>query len=187
MSSCFKTGDNKYADCPARMADGRHFTDYRPSCHINDLIRADNSISNSFQYRRFLQENADSLMNRNRQIACERNCCGPCPASGAERFNDCTMLPEQFMFVTDGRMGKMVMNNPNGVGVGRKYWTFQNSPDECKNLPSAWPTNMKQNNCVAPMDAFAYLGAANPIPSPLRQAQVAGGELLSGSDKRVFI
>lgn len=185
-TSCFKTGDNKYANCPARMADGRHFTDYRPSCHINDLVRADNGISNSFQYRRFLQENADALMNRNRQIACERNCCGPCPTSGKESFNDTTMLPERYMFVTDGRMAKMVLNDPNGIGTGRQYWTFDHSPSDCKNLPSAWPLESKLNNCVAPLDAFAYIGETSALPTPQRPAQISGGELLSGGDKALF-
>ncbi len=29
--ACYKTGDNRYNDCPPRMADGRHFTDFRPN------------------------------------------------------------------------------------------------------------------------------------------------------------
>ena len=29
---CYKTSNNKYSDCPPRMADGRHFTDFRPNC-----------------------------------------------------------------------------------------------------------------------------------------------------------
>ena len=62
MTSCFKTSNNKYSQCPARMADGRHFTDYRPTDFINDLIRADNNISNSLNYRVFLQQNANELM-----------------------------------------------------------------------------------------------------------------------------
>ena len=47
MSTCYKTSDNKFMDCPPRMADGRHFTDYRPNCHTNNLLRADNNIGNS--------------------------------------------------------------------------------------------------------------------------------------------
>ena len=49
--------DNKHFDCPPKMADGRHFTDYRPSCDIDVAIRNDNSIKNNFQYRKFLQTN----------------------------------------------------------------------------------------------------------------------------------
>lgn len=182
-TSCFKTSDNKFFGCPPRMADGRHFTDYRPNCHVNDLVKADNSISNSFQYRQFLQQNGDSLMDRHRQLACEKNCCGPC-SEGTEGFQD-TMLPEKYMFVTDGRIGKMVVNNPNGVGTGRKYWTFQQDAN-CEQLPTAWPKG-KENNCLSPLDSFAYLGdlQKNDIPTPDRNAVPGGGCMMTGGDPRV--
>ena len=44
MNSCYKTSNNKYFKCPPRMDDGRHFTDYRPNCHVNNLVRANNKI-----------------------------------------------------------------------------------------------------------------------------------------------
>ena len=59
-SACYKTSDNKFFDCPPRMADGRHFTDYRPECYVNDLIRADNNVNNNF-YSAF----SSSLLNKN--------------------------------------------------------------------------------------------------------------------------
>ena len=36
---CKKTSNNKYFNCPPRMDDGRHFTDYRPNDRVNNLIR----------------------------------------------------------------------------------------------------------------------------------------------------
>ena len=57
MSTCYKTSDNKHDGCPPRMADGRHFTDYRPSCTTNMSIGSDNGVSGSNQYRHFLQNN----------------------------------------------------------------------------------------------------------------------------------
>ena len=86
--ACTKTSDNKHFYCPPRMADGRHFTDYRPSCHVNDLLRNDNNISNSFQYRSFMTHNAETIMDKHRQIACSKNCCTPCASSplGVEGF-----------------------------------------------------------------------------------------------------
>ena len=59
---CYKTSNNKHFGCPPRMADGRHFTDYRPSCHINNIIRSGNNVMNSFEYRLFLTRNAEELM-----------------------------------------------------------------------------------------------------------------------------
>jgi hypothetical protein len=209
MDSCFKTSDNKHLQCPPRMADGRHFTDYRSSYYINDLIRADNNISNSLQYRLFLQQNADSLMNRQREIACSLNCCGPCPMS-KESFVDyngmdssmdssntgsmsstmlpdgstntgsmsSTMLPEQYKFVTDGRTAKMVLNDVNGLGVGRQYYTYPRPTDACNNLPSAWPAG-KTNMCQSPNDRLNYLGDMQPTPSSLRQAIPGGGIVMN--------
>ena len=74
MSSCYKASNNKYSKCPPRMDDGRHFTDYRPSCHINNLVRANNGILNSHQYRMFLQQNSDKLMNLTELMT--KNSCG---------------------------------------------------------------------------------------------------------------
>jgi hypothetical protein len=110
------------------MSDGRHFTDYRPSCEINDLIKFDNNVSNSLSYRQFLTHNGEELMARNREAACLMNCCGPCPKSFDADGNvaidgGSTMLPEQSMWVSDGRVMKRVLTNPNGLGTGRQYWT----------------------------------------------------------------
>ena len=64
------SNNNKsYASCPARMDDGRHFTDYRPNCFVNNLIQSQNSITDSYKYRMFLQENASKLMELNRLYA----------------------------------------------------------------------------------------------------------------------
>ena len=176
-SSCFKTSDNKHLQCPARMADGRHFTSYQPSNYTNDLIRADNNISNSLHYRVFLQNNANALMDKNRQIACLQNCCGPCEST-REGFENSTMLPEQYMFVTDGRSGKMVLNDVNGLGTGRNYYTFDRQDTNCKDLPSTWPTNQKPNQCASPLDNFNYLGDLEPVPTGIRQAIPGGGVIM---------
>ena len=47
-------------DCPPRMSDGRHFTDFRPNCTINNMLRVQNKVANSYEYRMFLTRNADS-------------------------------------------------------------------------------------------------------------------------------
>ena len=52
--SCYKTSNNKYSDCPPRMSDGRHFTDFRPNCVVNTLLRTGCNAYNSFEYRNFL-------------------------------------------------------------------------------------------------------------------------------------
>ena len=43
-AGCYKTTNNKYFNCPPRMSDGRHFTDYRPVCDVNNLIASNNNL-----------------------------------------------------------------------------------------------------------------------------------------------
>ena len=184
MSACYKTSDNKHFDCPPRMADGRHFTDYRPSCHVNDLLRADNAISNSFNYRRFLQENASTLIDKNRDVACANNCCAPCSSSalGVEGFNNGTMLPEKYIQECNANFCKVVINDVNGIGTGRRYYT--QGVNNCDNLPSAWPAVKQSNKCTTPFDNFAYLGdlEREMMPTMLRPAVPGAGNVLDGGD-----
>ncbi len=71
--SCYKASNNKYFNCPPRMDDGRHFTDYRPNCHVNNLVRSNNATLNSHEYRMFLTHNAGKLMDLNRTYTTQKN------------------------------------------------------------------------------------------------------------------
>lgn len=72
----------KNNDCPARMADGRHFTDYRPNCYLNNLIRIQNNIFSNFHYREFMSQNGEKLIQMNRVNAVEKNGCKSCSTNG---------------------------------------------------------------------------------------------------------
>ena len=117
-------------------------------------------------------------MDRHRNIACKLNCCGPCPiADSKEGFENGTMLPEKYKFVTDGRVGKMVLNDINGVGTGRKFYSQPNS--DCAEMPKAWPSSQQTNQCASPLDQFNYLGDMEPAPQGMRQAVPGGGKVLN--------
>ena len=73
---CNKNG--KSSKCPFRMDDGRHFTDYRANTFINSNLRYANGMLCGPDYREYLQQNANKLMNNNSQEAWRRNGCGPC-------------------------------------------------------------------------------------------------------------
>lgn len=75
---CNKSSNNKYFNCPALMSDGRQFTDYRPSNYVNNLIRMTAGVMGSYDYRQFLINNAELLMQANIQYAYEMNGCKPC-------------------------------------------------------------------------------------------------------------
>ena len=53
--------NNVNYDYPALMSDGRHITDYRPSCDVHTLIMKQNGLMNSHQQRMFMQRNAEQL------------------------------------------------------------------------------------------------------------------------------
>jgi len=80
-NKCYKTSNNKYFGLPPRMDDGRHFTDYRGNCSVNNLIRENKEINNSFKYRMFLTKNANKIMDINRMYSCQKNCSSPCQES----------------------------------------------------------------------------------------------------------
>ena len=137
MSSANRTTDNKHFHCPPRMDDGRHFTDFRSNCHFNNLVRANNAVMNSHDYRMFLTNNARGLMELNRSYACQKNGCGPRP--GKEQPS--TMLPEQTMQICNNKSCNVEFVNKNGLGQGRKY---DQEPIDCP-APTGIPVNQPYN------------------------------------------
>ena len=56
-----KVADNVELGFPARMSDGRQFTDYRPNCYLNNELGQN---MGSWQYRTFLTRNAVEIHNK---------------------------------------------------------------------------------------------------------------------------
>ena len=148
MSLCYKTSNNKYFDCPPRMNDGRHFTDYTSNCYTNNLIRADNNIQNNFEYRQFLTNNAEKIMDMNRAYSCQKNCCGKC-----KELDKNTMLPEQSLTTCNSENCKTLITDENGLGNGRYYGInpsmeeIKNRTSNCSNWSNGLPINQPKNSC----------------------------------------
>ena len=174
MSDCFKTSNNKHFGCPPRMADGRHFTDYRPNCHINNIIRTGNNVMNSFQYRAFLTRNAEQLIDLNRNYACKKNCCGPC----TEPYHSVNTLPEVNKVKCNANNCEIVGFDPNGLGQGRIY-----SDDE-QNCDNVGQVDQGLNSCATPEDKMRYYGPVSNNNAQRNTVQ-GGGEMMSGGDARV--
>jgi antitoxin component HigA of HigAB toxin-antitoxin module len=52
------------------MSDGRGFSDYK-ACNLSDKkIKENANIKNNFQYRQYLQNNADTIIKNNQENAC---------------------------------------------------------------------------------------------------------------------
>jgi hypothetical protein len=115
MSQCIdcsqnKSSDTKYPSCPAKMSDGRHFTDYRPRCITN----SQNMSVGSYEFRQYMINNAEKLLEEKRNTMRQ---CGPC----VDPFNIGTMLPEESYVKCDKNTCIVVGNDPSGLGQGRFY------------------------------------------------------------------
>lgn len=54
---------------PFYPGDARGFTEYRSSCRIDNELKKNNKVSNDYEYKRFLQQNSDTLMQQNLKTA----------------------------------------------------------------------------------------------------------------------
>ena len=147
------------------MDDGRHFTDYRPNCYMNNLVQESHDIHNSFQMRMYLTHNAVDLMEMNRKKACERNCCGPCQ----KPYQSGTMMPEAFAEVVDGPV-------PCGTKTSQpsRVQAYSNSPLAC----SAWDTGDSKEvayNCCSTVQNLANTYPVSPDGVVVQRKSVQSG------------
>ena len=105
-----KVTDNFEMDFPARMADGRQFTDYRQNCLVNNEISKGMS---SWEYRNFLTQNAGKIHQALIEQAKSANECKSC--------SDNTLL-EVKNVINCGPTGCTYnIKDPNGIGFGVDY------------------------------------------------------------------
>lgn len=69
--------DNFNKDCPAMMSDGRLFTDYRTSHRREMYNKAINGIVRDDDYRMFLQNKAETIMDRTWDFTKKTSSCAP--------------------------------------------------------------------------------------------------------------
>ena len=130
MASCTKCErqpNRVDGQCPVyNMADGRHFTDYRPRCVQNNNVVSNTNVLNSYEYRMYLQHNAEKIMKENEGLASNNNKCTPC-----FDFNENgTMLPEVNKFQCNANTCSLNNNDNSGVGTGRNYETPRRGEDK---------------------------------------------------------
>ena len=116
---CDKTSNNKYFNCPPRMSDGRHFTDYRSNCYVNDLVRYSNNTMSDYAYRQFLINNAVDLMKVNNEYTYQKNGCDPCNATPIGFETNCNV---------NQSYSKCKIEDQNGLGI--KNTTHFLKPEE---------------------------------------------------------
>lgn len=112
--------DNKHPGCPARMADGRLFTDYRPSCSLNGLYpspaggaaQIGHRPRHSHDMRQEFIRNAGALLRQMRGETLARGACVPC-APGA------TVLPHSVEQACDVNACDFRSVSRTGLGTKR--------------------------------------------------------------------
>jgi len=117
-NTCHKTTNNKYFQCPPRMSDGRHFTDYRSSVYVNDLIRSTNKTGSNYEYRQFLIHNADSLIKMNNEYMNYMNGCSECNA---------TQVPFKTECFINQNYSNCYLKDDNGIGIYNKTSQIQDN------------------------------------------------------------
>lgn len=122
-TECERKGTKPTDVCPVfNMDDGRHFTNYNSRCVQNDTLSKTGQVMNSYEYRMYLQKNAEQLMKQNVELALNNNKCTPC--FGLDE--DGTMLPEVNKFNCTENTCTLNTNNVNGIGTGRNHQVLPN-------------------------------------------------------------
>ena len=75
--ACYNGSNNQYYNYPPFMNDGRNFTYLRPEAIINENIREKQHITTNWNYRKYLQENSNKIIEVNQLMACDE--CSACP------------------------------------------------------------------------------------------------------------
>ena len=74
--NCYGGQNNIHSNFPALMSDGKFATNWNTACATNNRLKREANIVNNYDYRQYLQRNADNLILQNQVAAC--NNCGIC-------------------------------------------------------------------------------------------------------------
>ena len=86
--TCKSGSNNIHFDFPPIMHDGRNYATWQPGSKISDDIRKAQGITSNWQYRAYMQNNADAIIRHNQLEACDE-CCS-CPARyGVQNEKEC--------------------------------------------------------------------------------------------------
>ena len=72
--TCYAGSNNIHLDFPPIMHDGRNYANWQPGSVINDRLRNEANIKSNWEYRRYLCNNADTIIKVNQLSACG-DCC----------------------------------------------------------------------------------------------------------------
>jgi len=68
--NCYSASNNYNFNSPAKMADGRLWSQWQPDAVVNKRIQKQEGIKNNWQYRQYLQHNGLKIIEYNNSEAC---------------------------------------------------------------------------------------------------------------------
>jgi hypothetical protein len=93
--TCYSGSNNIHFKSPPIMSDGRNYATWQSGATINENIRKKEGITQNWEYRKYLIENADKIIKQNQIGACDN--CGDCKVN----INDNTNYPKSPFIYTD--------------------------------------------------------------------------------------
>mgnify|MGYP001234466701 CR=1 FL=1 len=64
-ATCYSGSNNIHFDSPPLMSDGRHLTNWDPSCDSNERLQKYNGINSNYSYRQYLINNGLNIIKQN--------------------------------------------------------------------------------------------------------------------------
>ena len=172
-----KVSNNKYLDCPARMSDGRSFTDYRSATYTDDMIRYSNNLMTSFEFRQFLTNNADQIMEINNKKMEERMGCTDCNAPTMPFERTCVYNSASVKCHNDGKNGvglrNVVEQVENFVGgyESTEYFLLQPQEEEQRRRPRPRRLQQEEEEQRRPRPRRPQQEEEQRRPPPIRSQQ----------------
>lgn len=97
--NCTSGSNNIHFDFPPIMMDGRNFANWQPGAQISNDIRKQANIKTNWQYRKYMMQNADSIIKHNQLAACDN--CSAIHAQYGYTNADVTSTPYVFQSCSD--------------------------------------------------------------------------------------
>ena len=76
-ATCYQGSNNIHFNSPPLMDDGRNYSSFQLGISFDNALKNKANIKTNTEYRRYLQQNADSIIKNNQLNACGE--CGTCP------------------------------------------------------------------------------------------------------------
>jgi hypothetical protein len=74
-ATCYTASNNINFNSPPMMNDGRNYATWIPGAEVNKQIQSHYNINSNWKYRAYLQQNANVIMDYNKNLVCNESDC----------------------------------------------------------------------------------------------------------------